>query len=438
MSNDKTNTETPDAGKASDRSADGRWLGRIVLILLTVAVVAVSTGVSVYWMKNKPKAHRRSPQSRAALVEVAAISPKTEKVVIHAMGTMIPTRSMQLAARVGGQIVDVDGDFVPGGFFGANERILQIEPKDYELLIKQRAGDLAKAQCDLKVEMGQQSVSQREYELLGQDVVEEDEELLLRRPHLAMAQAAVSAAQASLEQARLDLKRTDVLAPFNARIQSKEVDLGSQVSVGASLASLVGTDEYWVQVSIPVDELQWISIPGPREKKGSPVRIYHESAWGKGVFRTGEVERLMTDLEPEGRMARVLVTVKDPLQLKSPQQPFHPLILNSYVRVEIDGKDLANIVRVPRIALRDGGLVWVVKPDQTLDIREVKIVWGGNDHVYVSEGLAEGDLLITSDLSAPVEGMALRAAESFEADAPRQSLAESPEAKGRPKREERR
>jgi hypothetical protein len=185
-----------------------------------------------------------------------------------------------------------------------------------------------------------------------------------------------------------------------------------------------------------VDELQWVAIPGPTEQQGSSVRIYHESAWGKGAFRTGRVERLMTDLEPEGRMARVLVTVKDPLQLESPPQPFHPLILNSYVRVEIDGKDLANVVRVPRIALRDGGMVWVMKPDKTLDIREVKIVWGGNDHVYVSEGLSEGDLLITSNLSAPVAGMALRTAESFEADAPRQSLAESPEAKG-PGREER-
>jgi RND family efflux transporter MFP subunit len=340
------------------------------------------------------------------------VRSQAEQVIVRAMGTVVPARSIQLASRVSGQIVEVSPQFVPGGRFQVNDRILQIDQKDYRLAVQQRKSELVTVQRDLKLEMGQQSVAQREYELLGQEVREEDKELLLRQPQLEMAQAAVSVAEAALEKAQLDLQRTVIVAPFNAIVQSKDVDLGSQVSTGTVLASLVETDEYWVEVSVPVDELRWISIPGYNEKSGSTVRVYYESAWGENVFRIGTIERLMTDLEPQGRMARLLVTVKDPLQLHTAAQERHPLILSSYVRVEIAGTEVPDIAKIPRTALREGNQIWLMSPEEKLEIRTVSIVWSGTDHVYISDGFADGTLLITSNLGAPVQGMTLQTADS--------------------------
>jgi hypothetical protein len=136
----------------------------------------------------------------------------------------------------------------------------------------------------------------------------------------------------------------------------------------------------------------------------------HDAAWGPGVSRAGTVCRLMTDLEPEGRMARLLVKVRDPLHLAAPLAERRPLILGSYVRVEIEGRDLANVIRLARAELHDGKRVWVMTASKTLEIRDVKTAWSGNNHVYVSEGLQAGELLVTSDLAAPVPGMALRTA----------------------------
>jgi len=395
-------------GATTARSPVLRWLGHFLRVLLLLAVLAAGGGVSFYWLTHRPKAHRRPPRPQATLVEVRAVSPGTHTVVVRPLGTVIPAKTIQLASQVSGRVVDVSEELIPGGRFSAGQKILQIEPKDYQLAVRQRACDLAKARSALKVEMGQQSVARREYELLGEEIKPEDEELVLRKPQLAAAQAAVEAAEAVLEQAQLDLKRTDVLAPFNAMVRSRTVDLGSQVSVGTALASLVGTDKYWVQVSIPVDELRWVDVPGLGGTDGSPARVYCEPAWGPDAFRDGIVERLMADLEPQGKMARLLVAVQDPLELSRASGPRHPLILGSYVRVEIRGRDLPNVVRVPRTALRDGRCVWVMRPDGTLDIRQVKTVWSGNEHVYVTDGLSEGDLLITSDLGAPIQGMALR------------------------------
>ena len=124
------------------------------------------------------------------------------------------------------------------------------------------------------------------------------------------------------------------------------------------------------------------------------------------IIDDAAIERMVVRfLEGSGH---TVVSVADPLSLKSPQDEPRPLILGAYVRVEITGPDLAKAVRLPRTALRDGRRVWVMKPDETLDVRKVTIAWGANEDIYVSKGLADGELLITSDLGAPVQGMALR------------------------------
>lgn len=400
-----TQQESQSEGRAfSSPRGSGRigWLGIAIMILLAAAAV------SAYWLMNRPKVTRQKPPSQATLVEVTLVERGNNQVIIRAMGTVVPVKSVQLSSRVGGSIVKVSPEFVPGGHFSMGQQILKIDPRDYELAAKQRASELAKARSDMKLEMGQQSVARREYEILKQEVERKDEELLLRRPQLASAEAAVASAQASYEQARLDLERTEVVAPFNALVISREVDVGSQVSAGSPLATLVSTDEYWVQVSIPVDQLKWIYIPGVGSSEGSEVRVLHETSSGTRYTWDGRVERLMPSLETQGRLAQLLVSVKDPLGLNVPAAERHPLILDSYVRVEIKGKALDDVVRIDRTSIRDGHFVWVMLPDGTLDIRKVGIIWAGNNHVFVSEGLEAGDLLIVSDLGAPVEGMALR------------------------------
>jgi len=452
MPRDDIDARSSAPAPAADPSAPLRWLGRIARLLLLVAVLAGGGGISFYWMTHRPKAKRRPPQAQSTLVEVSRALPKKQSVVVRAMGTAIPARSIQLAARVAGQVIGVGPEFAPGGRFKAGEIMARIDPNDYELavrqqktevarsqaLVEQRAGevlqcisDVTRAESTLALEMGQQAVAKREYELLGSTVVAGDRDLVLRQPQLRTAKAACDAAKAAkrsaegaskaaeaaksaamvaLETAELNLARTTIRAPFNAMVQSRNVDLGAQVAVGAPLASLADTDEYWVQVSVPLGQLRWIRIPGVNGTTGSVVRVYHEAAWGAGPSRAGEVVRMLTDLEPQGRMARLLVAVKDPLELKAPPARRHALILGAYVRVEIDGRELPGVIRVARTALRDGDGVWVMGDDRTLDVRKVKIVWSGLDHVYVTDGLHEGDLLITSDLAAPVQGMALRTA----------------------------
>ena len=202
----------------------------------------------------------------------------------------------------------------------------------------------------------------------------------------------------------LDLERTHITLPFNAMVRSKSVDRGSQVTPQEPLAELVGTDAYRVQASLPVDRLKWIDVPVQAGDPGSKARIIY----GRGNECSGKVIRLLGDLAAEGRMARILLEVADPLGLNSSNQNRTPLLIGEYVRVKILGRKLDNVFQIPRTALKDNSSIWIVGENQTLEIRKVNPVWRDADVVLLKDGLKPGEQLIVSDLPAPVEGMTVR------------------------------
>ncbi len=107
-------------------------------------------------------------------------------------------------------------------------------------------------------------------------------------------------------------------------------------------------------------------------------------------------------------MARLLVEVADPLDLKKPVDQRQPLLLGEYVRVEIDGKLLSDVVSIPRSALHDGNQVWLIDDQQQLQITSADLIWRDSDRVLLRNTLPENTKLVTSNLSTAVSGMTLR------------------------------
>jgi multidrug efflux pump subunit AcrA (membrane-fusion protein) len=368
-----------------------------IRIVLSVVILTMGVGTAAYLKNSAPRTQKRPPVKLSPTVQVESVRPTEYQIVVKAMGTVIPDREVVLKSRVAGEVVDIDPEFTEGGFLRKNMKLLQIDPLDYELALERQQSAVADAEYALKLELGHQAVAKREWELLSGDqpVQDMEKELALRKPHLDKARAELAAAQAELKTAMLDLGRTRIMAPFNAMVRSKSVDLGSQVTPQESLAELA---------SIPMDHLGWIQIPGQADGSGSKARIIY----GQGHECMGTVTRLMADLSTEGRMARILVEIKDPLGLKAVDQDRVPLLIGEYVRVEIQGRKLDHVFQIPRTALRDNSSVWIAGENQTLEIRKVRPVWRDADIVLLQDGLKPQVRLIVSDLPAVVEGMSVR------------------------------
>lgn len=394
-------TEEIDGGKTAPTSLKGR---RLLNLFLSCLIIAVGLIVATYITHKSPKAQKRQPLKVIPVVEVQVVQPGDSRITVPAMGTVVPAREVVLRAQVSGKVLSLHPEFIAGGYIKEDAEILKIDPVDYQLAVTLAESKVKDAESALELAEEEANAAKEEWRLLYEDEADANNKpspLVAKEPQLAAAQARLKAEQAELKKAELDLKRTSVLAPFNGIVRTKNVEIGSLVTPQDALAELVGVDEYWIQVSVPVDYLKWISVPNRKGKKGSQVRVVHRS----GYERTGEVIELLGDLETEGRMARILVAVKDPLGLTDSEQTTRPLLIGEYVRVEIEGSPLSQVFRIPRIALRENDTVWVVGEDSTLDIRSVKTIWRDRQTVFLDQGLRSGDQVIVSDLPAPVAGM---------------------------------
>ncbi len=388
----------------------GRLLRFVLTALLPVALIGGAVAGAVRLIETAPRAERRPPEARSTPVEVMILERATVPAVIQAMGTVTAAEEIVLQPRVAGQIVELSPEFVPGGCFKAGEVILRIDPSDYELAVQRVRGQLAQSEYELKLEQGYQEIARREWELLDMQAQasEQDMELALRRPQLARSTAMLEASRAALREAELNLERTTIRAPFNSMVRSENVDVGSQVTPQSPLGTLVGTDRYWVQAAVPVDELGWIVFPDSRGTPGSPALIRQELGTGLYGEWSGTVVRLLADLEPRGRMARVLIEVPDPLKLDAANGRRLPLLLDAYVNVTIEGREVRDVLTVPRTALREGRRLWIMNENDALEIRDVEVIRGNRETVLVGSGARAGERLVVSDLAAPVAGMPLR------------------------------
>jgi len=244
------------------------------LVTLVLPLLVIAAGVMVAWamVQTAPKTGRQPPPRTARLVEVRPVDFGPQPTVVRAHGVVHPAREVVVYPRVTGEVIEISPALIPGGHFDAGEVLVRIDPVDFELALRQRETELARAQANLALEMGQQSVAEREFELLGETVIGESRSLVLRQPQLAQARASLAAAEAALDLAKLNLERATIRAPFNATLRSRNVNVGVQVSPNTALGTLTGSDEYWIELTVPVHLLPWIQVPRNGDEEGSAVR----------------------------------------------------------------------------------------------------------------------------------------------------------------------
>jgi RND family efflux transporter MFP subunit len=386
--------------------------------LLPLFIVLAGSAAAVVLIFLRPEPQRQASGPAGTLVKIRTVHPKEEQLTVQAAGTVRPSQSVVIQPQVGGRLVRINPGLVPGGLVREGEHLVTIEQEEYRLALEARESDLAEAGANLLLEEGRQEVAEDEWQryFAGPDVPQADKSLATREPQMHIARARVERAAAQVDRSVLDLARTSIRAPFNAVVSEESAALGQLVNNQSRIAVLLSTDEFWVEVAVPAEFLPVIDIPGINADQGSPAVVLHE--YGDEQLKlAGEVFRLLPDLDPAGRMARLLVRVEDPYRSGSGDAENVagsrlPLLVGAYVDVEIEGPRRQDLIEIPRTALRNGTEVYVVDEKEILEIRKVKIAWHRRDTVLVSRGLADGDRVIVSRIAAPVEGMPLRLAES--------------------------
>ena len=388
----------------SQKSVYRRWISILGNTLACLVILGASAAAIVVINRTEPTAQQvNAKRKSAALVETVTAERGTYSPQLVVLGTVQPARDVILSPRVRGQVTELSPEFVPGGMVRNGETLLQIDPEDFENAVSIRESELQQAQASLEIEQGRQSLAKKELALLGDAIDASNRALVLREPQFKSIKSQVSAAEAAVERAKLDLERSRVVAPFDAQILSRSVNVGSQVAPGDELGQLVGIEEYWIMAAVPIRSLRWVQFP-ESEKQGSAVTLRDPDAWGHGVERQARVTRMIGALDEESRLARVLITAPDPL---SRQSDAPPLILDTLIDVQIEGKPIEDVIRLSREYVHEGDTVWVMKNGQ-LEIRDTEIVFRDAQYAYIRDGVERGEEVVTTTLATVADGVGLR------------------------------
>jgi RND family efflux transporter MFP subunit len=373
-------------------------------ILAPILVLVVGALSAKALIDSRQAPPREARAAVGPLVEVMEARSRDLRVTVSGEGEVSPRISVELLPEVAGRVVKVHPELVAGGRFRTGEVLVRIDPREYELAVERSRAAVARAQVSIEREQAEADAARAEWRELHGD--EPAPTLLAREPQIRQAEAELAAAEADLASAQLALDHTTLTLPFDGIVISENVDPGQFISQGRAVAQVYGTDAAEIRVPLDDSEIAWLD--DFRADKGkAPRATVHAELFGEPHTWAARVDRLEGRVDPKSRMMHLVVRVDDPFDGPA------PLLAGTFVDVEIEGRSLEGIFEIPRYALRADDRIWVVK-DDTLHIREAEVIRRDRHHVYIGQGLDDGEQIVTSSLDVATDGMAVRVRQSGE------------------------
>lgn len=379
---------------------------RIWQIVIIIAILTTGFFSAYILLKTKPKAIKKSLQTYHTPVNVLSLKKTNHTPKIDADGIVRPAQKINLQAQISGKVLWKNPNFALGNEVKKEEILAKIEATEYRLRLEREKGNLQSAHLKLKIEQAQQEVARRDFENYPEALKSGAKDIALRKPHLKEAQALVKAAQSAVELAQLNLERTNIKAPFNAIIKEDFVQPGSLISPSTPIATLIGTDAFWVMLSIPIHQLPFINLP-TKQRDGAEVAIVQQLSTGESIAKTGKIIKLLGELDTLGHMAQAIVEIKNPLLTQSNGGISSvPIFIGAQINAEIYGKPLSNIFLIPQAAFYKDH-VWIVQNDRLKKIA-LKPLWQDKEYIYVKRGVKNGTKLVINRLAAPTQDLPVK------------------------------
>ena len=375
-------------------------------MLPPLVVLAVSAGICYWIFWSEPPPRKFPQQETLPEVSVYSLEPVDYQVWLQSQGTVQARTESSLISEVRGKVVNVAPAFRTGEFFEKGETLLEIDKRDYETAVITAEATLARARLALAEEEANAAQARADWGRLNPGI--EPPELVSREPQLAQARADVASAEARVENARLNLERTTITAPYAGRILEKRVDIGQFVNSGSALAEIYAVDYAEIRLPLSEREIGFIDVPELYRDDSSLARSMPKVALTTTIGNetlewSGRIVRAEGAFDVQSRQLFFVAQVDDPYRKQGDGRP--PLKVGSFVQAKIEGKVLENVIVIPRDLYRKNEYVVVIEEDGTLRRKSIEIEWSDEENLVVSSGLNPGDRVCLTHLSFPSEGM---------------------------------
>lgn len=375
-----------------------RWL--LPLAILGVALLATFSMIA-----SRPEPPKRETPPREPLVQVEPARPFAGEFLLMAQGTVMPRTETVLVSEVNGAVVSVAENFNPGGFFRRGDVLMRIDAKDYQAAMRRAEAQVANRSALLAQEQARADQARRDWDNLRRPG--QPSELVLRVPYVAEAEANLRSAEADLQQARINLERTTIRAPYDGMLREKRVDHGQYVGTGTQLAVLFAVDRAEVRLPLTEHDVSFVDLPAPGSQEEGALLTLRAVVGGERLSWPARLVRSENVIDERSRVVYAVAAIEDPYGVLGRREG-PPLPFGTYVEADIPAAVGHQVVGVPRHAVRGSNQLMVVDGENRLRLRNVVIVRGDNQHAFIDGGLEPGERVIVSSLDAPVDGMPVR------------------------------
>ncbi len=333
----------------------------------------------------------KAAQPPARPVLVAKVITKDVPLYLDEIGTCAAYETVQVQAQVSGQIVA--RNFQDGADVKKGDLLFTIDPRPYQAALDQAQGQLGQAKSKLVLD---QITLKRQQELRARNVIS-PQDLDTAQATVKSDEAMVKTAEGAVAAAQVNLDYCNIRSPINGRAGLRLVDVGNVVTGGngggggAVLLTIQGLDPIYTDFTVSETDL-----PLVRRYLGGPnVKVETRSPDGSMPPRMGDLYFIDTSVQPGAGTVKARGVTPN---------PDHALWPSEFVRVRfiLDNLKDANLVPSQAVQISQSGpFVFVVKPDNTVDLRQVKPGQRQEgDTIVIESGLkAEETVVVTGQLA---------------------------------------
>ena len=380
-------------------------------LILIIALIAGSIALASYLIKTKPEPRKRVRQPSVPVVEV--ITPKLQSYTqkISSSGTVETNLSTNLVSEVSGKVIDVKRAFQEGNFFKKGQHLLSIDPTDYKNAIIIAKAEISQKTLELKNEQNLARLAVRDFKLLGNN--RRPGELASRKPHIAAAIANLEASEVRLQQARNDLRKTKILAPYTGRLQSSSVNVGQFVSPGTLLGQAYSIDYVEVRLPLSLADYEQLKLPESYQNqqsvdKANLPKVIFSAQYGNKTHRwQGSVVRASAAMDERTRQIPVIARIDNPFSKKDGDDT-PPIKIGQFLKAEILGTQLNNVYVIPTSSTRQNREVMLYNNGK-INILPIQVLTGENDSLIINQSeLPTNAQLIITPMPSAKTGMKVR------------------------------